>query len=380
MKKGTVLVLLIGLLFPIGVLADTDPDSGYYTVHDPQGSVLLRTAGQVSQGDEYISSDNRRYRVTQVDETARRAAAVFVEEVTMPEVVFPADESQWVPRVALYCTHTDESYIDGDGTESIAEGGGILDVAALLQKGLQEEGCEAVLDDTNHVPHDAGAYRRSRKTAAALMKEEFPTLLLDIHRDAVPEDEYLHELEGEELSSVRIVIGRGNANYPVNEELAKTVKAIADARYPGLIKDIYMGKGDYNQDLMPRSLLLEFGSHETEKEMAEKSTAYLAEVIAVTLGANEGAQAAPAATAAPEGGATAAPDDAEAQNPPVPKADTQGSSLKGVGIIVGILVLIGAGILLFFVQKGKRGESAGHFVRELTGMGRRPDPDREERK
>lgn len=388
MKKranlGMILVLCL-LMAPVSVRADgLEPGmSGYYTVHDEQGEVLLRLAGTVNVGDEYIARDNRRYRVSQVDAAAQRAAAVYVETVTLPEVTRAAAQEDWIPRVALYCTHTDESYIDGDGSESIAQGGGILDVAQLLTESLQAQGCEAVLDETNHVPHDAGAYRRSRRTAVALMKEEAPTLLLDIHRDAVPEDEYLEQVEGESVSAVRIVIGRGNANYPVNEELAKTVKAIADARYPGLIKDIYLGKGNYNQDLMARSLLLEFGSHETEKEMAEKSTAYLAEVLAVTLGAGETPQASAAPNASVAPGQSARPDATrEAALPPIsaePPKDVGNSPWKGIGILALILLVVGGGILLFFVRPGERGASARHALREMTGLGPRPDPDRDER-
>jgi len=382
MKKGILYLLAVLLLgIPVAVRADLETQTGYCTVHDENGAVLLRIAGSVQIGDEYISSDNRRYRIVQADAAAGHAAAVFVEDVILPEAILAAQAQEWIPKIALYCTHTDESYVEGDGSESIAEGGGILDIAGLLTQELNESGCEAILDETNHVPHDAGAYRRSRKTAVSLMKEEFPTLLLDVHRDAVPEDEYLHELDGEELSSVRIVIGRGNANYPANEELAKTIKAVADKRYPGLIKDIYMGKGDYNQDLMARSLLLEFGSHETDKQMAEKSTAYLAEVLSVTLGANT-SPAEPTPGISPVPGVTQAPK--ENRSAPAAPSEEGGNedrgAMKGIGILLGILALAGIGIAAFFVRKGNRGESALHLLREMTGVGSRPDPDREERK
>ena len=90
-------------------------------------------------------------------------------------------------KVGLYCSHTDESYIPGDGTEAKPEHGGIIDVANSLADALNKKGVDAVVDDTSHDPHDAGAYRRSRSSAMNLMESEQPDLLLDIHRDGVPD-------------------------------------------------------------------------------------------------------------------------------------------------------------------------------------------------
>lgn len=102
------------------------------------------------------------------------------------------------------------------------------------------------------------------------------------------------------MTKVRIVIGRGNQNREANEEFALKVKAVADKLYPGLVKDIYLGKGSYNQDLMPRAILLEFGTHESDKERVLESTGFMAQVLGTTLGASgtEPSTPAPAPTAA----------------------------------------------------------------------------------
>ena len=96
--------------------------------------------------------------------------------------------------------------------------------------------------------------------------------VFDIHRDAIPKEHYDTMVNGEYMSRVRIVIGRSNQNRKANEQLAYKIKAIADKAYPGLIKDIYIGKGEYNQELSPRSLLFELGTHEISKEAAQKAT------------------------------------------------------------------------------------------------------------
>src|SRR5699024_5124455 len=84
-------------------------------------------------------------------------------------------------------------------------------------------------------------------------------------------------------TKVRIVIGQRNQNMKINQELAYKIKAVADKTNPGLIKDIFIGKGMYNQELSPRSLLFEMGTHESDKEAVQNSTKYLADVVSKSL-------------------------------------------------------------------------------------------------
>lgn len=65
--------------------------------------------------------------------------------------------------------------------------------------------------------------------------------------------------------------------------MPKKLKAAADSEYPGLIKDIFIGKGNYNQELMPQSILLEFGTHTSNKEEVLRSTELMADVLHTVL-------------------------------------------------------------------------------------------------
>ena len=157
-------------------------------------------------------------------------------------------------------------------------------MAKTFEDNLKEKGIDAVFSDEKHDPHDAGAYRRSRQTAVRLIKENMPVrAVFDIHRDAVPKSHYIAKVNGQDMAKVRIVIGRRNQNRKANQELAYKIKAVADKAYPGLIKDIFLGRGSYNQELSPRSLLFEMGTFENSKEAVQKSTAYLADVIQKTM-------------------------------------------------------------------------------------------------
>ena len=151
-----------------------------------------------------------------------------------------------------------------------------------LKKALQKRGIDAVYSKETFLPHDADAYTRSRRTAEELLKKN-PDALLDIHRDAVPAEEYETEVDGEDISKVRLFVGRSNPNAAANKQFARQIKAAADEAYPGLIKDIFIGRGNYNQELYANSILLEFGTHEIDKDKAIAATSYMADVLDTVL-------------------------------------------------------------------------------------------------
>ena len=330
-KLICVLTLMLALMLALPVTAraeaaqsvstqapEADADENVWTIYDEDGQYLTSIYGRVYLDDEYISSDNRLYRIIEVDDSKRTAVAQYIGQESLIEpdneaVATVAQESKRL--IGIYSTHSDESYIPTDGAESKEKDAGIYDVDEALKKALEERGIEVELDTTTHLPHDAGAYRRSRSTAARLLKSQ-PAALLDIHRDGIPDpDEYVQKIEGKDATKVRLLVGKSNPNADANRKFAKQIKAAADEMYPDLIKDIYIGKGDYNQELAPRAILLEFGTHTIKKERAIKSTTYMADVLERVLfgstakaegAANADADAAGSETTAEAGGSGAA--------------------------------------------------------------------------
>ena len=80
-----------------------------------------------------------------------------------------------------------------------------------------------------------------------------------------------------------MVVGAASANFEENKNFAYSIKSYADKIYPGLIKDIYIGKGNYNQQLTTRAMLFEMGCENIEKDLVLKTTSYLAKVVDVVL-------------------------------------------------------------------------------------------------
>ena len=372
MKKRSLLLLLFCLAAVPGAAEST-----VVAVTDEDGAKLFSIAGEVAVGDEYISADNVLYRISSV--SGAQAAAQRIGEEAMPDVswldagaaqpVFASvtaaakgsDEKQRL--IAMYVTHSDESYVPSDGTQSVEGQGGIYDVARAFRDALQQRGVDVSLDESTHLPHDSGAYRRSRRTAERLLQKR-PDAIIDIHRDGIPDpDEYATKIEGENASKVRLLVGRSNQNSEVNRAFAKQIKAVADKKYPGLIKDIFIGKGNYNQDLSPNAILLEFGTHTISKERVLQSTDVMADVVSTTL---YGAQTGSARSSETAAAASAA------------KEKDRGS-FSGMAWLAVIVI---AGVILFALMqtgsmKGAGGKIAGN-LREMTGglLGKKRDKNK----
>lgn len=115
------------------------------------------------------------------------------------------------------------------------------------------------------------------------MLQKGPDAIFDIHRDAIPKEHYITTINETPAARIRIVLGRRNQNLKANEELARKIKAISDDTHPGFVRDIFYARGNYNQDLAPRVLLFEFGTHEHTRERAENSAGIFAEIVTKAL-------------------------------------------------------------------------------------------------
>ena len=361
------LILLLGINIPSFAQENAEREA-VYSLIDENGQTLTRIHGHCEEGDEYISGDNQHYRITSVDHFSLIAHSQKTGPADMPDIsLMVMAESLPVSavgkrKIALYCTHSDESYIEGDGTESDEERGGIYDIADLFAGKLEKLGATVEVNNETHHPHDAGAYRRSRQTAMALIKTG-PNAIFDLHRDGIPDpEEYAVTIGGKPMSKVRLLVGKSNQNKEANLAFAKQIKAVGDKVYPGLIKDIYMGKGTYNQDLAPRSVLLEFGTHTLPKERVEASTGPMAEVVYKTLFGGVIGSA---------GGSDAS---SSKQTEEV-KPATESNEGSGAAIWIILALVIGLGVFAF-LSAGKNGgmDKWKHSLSEMTGglIGKKP--------
>lgn len=324
----------------------------FTTIVDEQGSMLSMMARTVFAGDELYTCEGRIYRVEKVD--GERAEATFVG--MDPQIVayqeFYAGQNvpvltselaqQGKGSLAVYHTHTDESYVPSDGTESIPFKGGIYQVGKTMVDRLKGKGVQVHYDETPHDPHDNNAYTRSRRTAASLLQNK-PAAIFDIHRDGVPDPNYYRAtIDGQKVARLRLVVGRENPGMSANMDFARRMMTAANNLHSNVVKEIFVGKGDYNQDLTPTALLIEAGTYTNTKEEAAQGVAMFTEAMPAVLGLT----AAPAAPGAPGAGRAA-----------------EGGSWKALGWILGVTIIGGLGFLL--ISSG----SWENFKSRLSGFG-----------
>lgn len=374
MKKLMFLLLSAALLCPVAGRAEA---MTIWQICTQDGMVLTEICEEPNVGDEYISADNNHYEIINVE--GNTAIAVLKGVAVLPSLDWmDADTalpvSAMTKKIAIYCTHSDESYEPSDGYYTTTDRGTIYQVAHELADSLASKGIDASVADTLHHPHDAGAYRRSRQTAVELLRTGVPDCLIDIHRDGIPDPaSYAVTIGGEEVSKIRLLVGRGNQNAELNKEFALLIKAVADRVYPGLIKDIYMGKGTFNQDLLPRSILFECGTYTLEKERVLASMPMMADVLNRALyggivgsagRVNSDVGTAPEATA----GITMGEPDAT--------SDESGRALGSGGLFLIILLAVGiVGFAVLSAGSRKGGmRKAGRSISEMTGglVGKKP--------
>lgn len=277
--------------------ADTESSAGYYTLEDESGRVLLRTGLLVSSGDRFLAPDNREYEVIKV--SGRLATARLVRAVSiggsqeafagaletgggLPERwrLWARSDSPSAGRnlIGIYHTHSDESYEPTSGETNKPWNGDIFKVGLAMSQVLRDIGIRVIHSSRRHDPHDGLAYERSRRTALSLTKSG-PDAVLDVHRDTPPPEVYATMVNGQEVTSILLVLGRENPSLQVNEKFAYALKDYADSNFPNLVRGIFYGQADYNQDLHPRALLLEVGSAFNSLQEAQRGARFFSQVL-----------------------------------------------------------------------------------------------------
>lgn len=300
-KLGGGLIMILAAVVLAGFLAEklplSEPATGpaqpvlerelnpgeFYTIVSEDGRTIDKTSRVVETGDEFYDENDRHFRVTRV--SGHTAYAVEVKEEEAASVTGDYLVAQGArPRIAIYTTHSDESYLPSDGSESVPANGGVIKVASVMAQKLETMGLEVDHDKRPHDPHDDDAYRRSRRTVFQLARLG-PSVLIDVHRDGVPDaDFYKDHIAGQPVTKIRLVVGRQNQNRQANLDFARRVKEVVNQDYPGLIRGIFLAQGNYNQDLSPRSLLVEIGTYTNSRDDAQRAASLFASSLPKVLG------------------------------------------------------------------------------------------------
>lgn len=203
------------------------------------------------------------------------------------------------PKILIYHTHSQESFVDSRSGEKSDT---IVGVGDELVRLLEDEyGIEAIhlrdeFDVINGKLDRSQAYARIEPALKEIIKDN-PSIeiLIDLHRDGIPNDvKLVTEIDGKPTAKIMFFNGLSRImqngkmtnlssmpNPYVKENMAFSFQMHmqTNALYPGLTRKIYLKGYRYNLHLMPKSLLVEVGAQTNTVEEAKNAMIPLAETL-----------------------------------------------------------------------------------------------------
>lgn len=195
-------------------------------------------------------------------------------------------------RVAVYSTHSSESYTSSSGAAKLyGELGGVYRASEVMAERLRSAGIGVVVDETIHDwPDWNKSYSNSLETAKRLLKTYTELdILIDMHRDAgVSREDSVVNIDGKPAARLMLVVGSNQRyqhdNWQENEAFMRQIADLMDEMYPGLLRRVSVQSGRYNQHVSTNAILVEMGTTENTIEEVEYSARLLANVLQRLLG------------------------------------------------------------------------------------------------
>lgn len=210
------------------------------------------------------------------------------------------------PLVLIYHTHTTESYLcvddgvfyDSFETRSRDSSKNMVRIGDEICKVLEANSIGYIHDTKIYDESYNGAYSRSRVSVLEYL-EKYPSIqiVLDVHRDAVyysdtKRAKFVAEIDGRKAAQIMIITGAEEGlvtDFPDWEEnltFALKLQKYVQTDFEGLMKPIYFCQRKYNMDVVPYSVLLEFGTDANTLEEAVYSACLFAESLSELIKEN----------------------------------------------------------------------------------------------
>lgn len=208
------------------------------------------------------------------------------------------------PKVLIFHTHSTEGFQDSNMSLGMEEG--IWGVGEELKNILETKYHIPTLHDTGRYDmvdgkgSILGAYERMEEPIAAILKK-YPSIevVIDMHRDGLPENVHLTtQVNGKTCAKIMFFNGlcrlkKGDtlqdipnlSNPYLSDNLAFSLQMQTKSKehYPDFTRKIYLNAYRYSLHMKPRSLLIEVGSQTNTKEEAKNAMTPLADTLAQVL-------------------------------------------------------------------------------------------------
>ena len=203
------------------------------------------------------------------------------------------------PKVLIFHTHSQETFVDSDGTSATSIVGVGSYLTQLLNEtyGIETLHHEGVYDLVNGKLDRSEAYEQAAPEIRQIL-QQYPSIevVIDLHRDGVKETTHLvTEIDGRPTAQIMFFNGmcrtRTNGdltsmqNPYIKENLAFSMqmKIAAETFYPGFTRRNYIKGYKYNMDLMPKMLLIEAGAQTNTVEEVKNAMVPLAALLNYVL-------------------------------------------------------------------------------------------------
>lgn len=226
--------------------------------------------------------------------TATNSEQINAETLLSKDMRIKQDNS--APQILIYHSHSQEEFADSDPDDPDTK---VVGVGNTLASILQEQYGYQVIHITDAFDIVDGELDRNRAYDFARAKveqilEENPSIevIIDLHRDGVPEDRHLvTEINGKPTAQIMFynglsyTVNNGAVEYLPNpyiqDNLAFSFQMQMKAAeyYPTLDRNIYLAGLRYNLHLRPKAVLLECGAQTNTIEEAKNAMVPFADIL-----------------------------------------------------------------------------------------------------
>ena len=201
------------------------------------------------------------------------------------------NNSNTVPLVYIYSTHESESYQD-KYLELYNIKPTVKIVSYILKDYLDDYGINTIIEEesiTDILRTNKWSYKYSYEASRLAIKDTISNtkslkLIIDLHRDSSNLSKTLLEVDNTKYARILFVVGGENSNYQENLKVSVSLKDLLEQEVPNITRGVITKKGAgvngiYNQDLSPKSVLIELGGQYNEIEEVNNSLKVLSKVI-----------------------------------------------------------------------------------------------------
>lgn len=198
------------------------------------------------------------------------------------------------PQILIYHSHSQETYLEEGAGE---DGASVVALGKILTENLENRGYY-VIHDTSVYDLKDGKLDRSKAYTYALegvqaILTKYPSIevVIDLHRDGVPENVHLvSEIDGKQTAQLMFFNGMSQTptgpiaylENPYREDnlaFSFQLQMEAMSQYPGLTRKIFLKGLRYNLHVRQRSLLIEAGAQNNTFEEAKNAMEPLADIL-----------------------------------------------------------------------------------------------------